>query len=71
MKEWDTLIFLQTLIPLCEDDNQTNEIVKKLEKSLQFLNQHTARVASRAEMLGAIHQVKDWTQYRVYYFKQI
>ncbi|XP_077324865.1 inositol 1,4,5-triphosphate receptor associated 2 isoform X2 [Lithobates pipiens] len=47
---------LETLIPLCEDDNQTNEIVKKLEKSLQFLNQHTARVASRAEMLGAIHQ---------------
>ncbi|CAI9542458.1 unnamed protein product, partial [Staurois parvus] len=47
---------LEALIPLCEDDNQTNEIVKKLEKSLQFLSQHTARVASRAEMLGAIHQ---------------
>ncbi|KAM5173176.1 inositol 1,4,5-triphosphate receptor associated 2 isoform 2-T2 [Mantella aurantiaca] len=47
---------LEALTPLCEDDNQTHEIVKKLEKSLQFLNQHTSRVASRAEMLGAIHQ---------------
>ncbi|XP_018424663.1 PREDICTED: lymphoid-restricted membrane protein [Nanorana parkeri] len=47
---------LEALTPLCEDDNQTHEIVKKLEKSLQFLCQHTARVASRAEMLGAIHQ---------------
>lgn len=47
---------LETLTPLCEDDNQTHEIVKKLEKSLQFLSQHTARVASRSEMLGAIHQ---------------
>ncbi|XP_069820036.1 inositol 1,4,5-triphosphate receptor associated 2 [Dendropsophus ebraccatus] len=47
---------LEALTPLCEDDNQTQEIVKKLEKSLQFLSQHTARVASRSEMLGAIHQ---------------
>ncbi|XP_072256033.1 inositol 1,4,5-triphosphate receptor associated 2 [Pyxicephalus adspersus] len=47
---------LEALTPLCEDDNQTHEIVKKLDKSLQFLSQHTARVASRAEMLGAIHQ---------------
>ncbi|XP_075066856.1 inositol 1,4,5-triphosphate receptor associated 2 [Mixophyes fleayi] len=47
---------LETLTPFCEEDNQTHEIVKKLEKSLQFLSQHTARVASRAEMLGAIHQ---------------
>ncbi|XP_072000911.1 inositol 1,4,5-triphosphate receptor associated 2 [Engystomops pustulosus] len=47
---------LEALTPLCEEDNQTQEIVKKLEKSLQFLNQHTARVASRSEMLGAIHQ---------------
>ncbi|XP_040293436.1 inositol 1,4,5-triphosphate receptor associated 2-like [Bufo bufo] len=47
---------LEALTPLCEEDNQTHEIVKKLEKSLQFLSQHTARVASRSEMLGAIHQ---------------
>ncbi|KAM4748675.1 inositol 1,4,5-triphosphate receptor associated 2 [Rhinophrynus dorsalis] len=47
---------LEALSPLCEDDNQSHEIVKKLEKSLQFLGQHTTRVASRAEMLGAIHQ---------------
>ncbi|KAM4678020.1 inositol 1,4,5-triphosphate receptor associated 2 [Discoglossus pictus] len=47
---------LEALSPVCEEDNQLHEIVKKLEKSLQFLSQHTARVASRAEMLGAIHQ---------------
>ncbi|KAM8973922.1 inositol 1,4,5-triphosphate receptor associated 2 [Pelodytes ibericus] len=47
---------LEALTPLCEEDNQMYEIVKKLEKSLQFLTQHSARVASRAEMLGAIHQ---------------
>ncbi|CAH2278501.1 Hypothetical predicted protein [Pelobates cultripes] len=47
---------LEALTPLCEEDNQTYEIVKKLEKSLRFLSQHSARVASRAEMLGAIHQ---------------
>ncbi|XP_053575679.1 inositol 1,4,5-triphosphate receptor associated 2 [Bombina bombina] len=47
---------LEALTPICEEDNQLHEIVKKLEKSLQFLSQHTARVASRAEMLGAIHQ---------------
>ncbi|KAG9472944.1 hypothetical protein GDO78_015863 [Eleutherodactylus coqui] len=47
---------LEALTPFCEDDNQTQEIVKKLEKSLQFLSQHTVRVASRSEMLGAIHQ---------------
>ncbi|XP_075132045.1 inositol 1,4,5-triphosphate receptor associated 2 [Leptodactylus fuscus] len=47
---------LEALTPLCEDDNQTYEIVQKLQNSLQFLTQHTARVASRSEMLGAIHQ---------------
>ncbi|MEE6477446.1 hypothetical protein FKM82_011513 [Ascaphus truei] len=50
------LKLLEVLSPLCEEDNQSHEIVKKLEKSLQFLSQHTSRVASRAEMLGAIHQ---------------
>ncbi|OCT87990.1 hypothetical protein XELAEV_18016618mg [Xenopus laevis] len=47
---------LEVLVPLCEEDNESHEIVKKLEKTLQFLGVHTARVASRSEMLGAIHQ---------------
>ncbi|XP_015484828.2 lymphoid-restricted membrane protein isoform X1 [Parus major] len=47
---------LEALIPLCEEDNQAQEIIKKLQKSLQFLSQYAARVASRAEMLGAINQ---------------
>lgn len=53
----NTLLSVQTLTPLCEDDNQAQEIIKKLEKSITFLSQCTARVASRAEMLGAINQV--------------
>lgn len=48
---------MQSLAPLCEDDNQAQEIIKKLEKSITFLSQCTTRVASRAEMLGAINQV--------------
>ncbi|XP_023440815.2 inositol 1,4,5-triphosphate receptor associated 2 [Dasypus novemcinctus] len=52
----DCLKLLECLTPLCEDDNQAQEIIKKLEKSIMFLNQCTARVASRAEMLGAINQ---------------
>lgn len=48
---------MQSLTPLCEDDNHAQEIVKKLEKSITLLSQCTARVASRAEMLGAINQV--------------
>ncbi|NXH42277.1 LRMP protein, partial [Dicaeum eximium] len=47
---------LEALVPLCEEDNQAQEIIKKLQKSLQFLSQYAARVASRAEMLGAINQ---------------
>ncbi|XP_051818384.1 inositol 1,4,5-triphosphate receptor associated 2 [Antechinus flavipes] len=50
------LKLLKNLIILCEDDNQAQEIIKKLEKSLKFLNQCTTRVASKAEMLGAINQ---------------
>nr|XP_033806742.1 lymphoid-restricted membrane protein-like isoform X2 [Geotrypetes seraphini] len=50
------LNLLASLTPVCEEDNQSQEIIKKLEKSLEFLTQHTARVARRAEMLGAIHQ---------------
>ncbi|XP_037704038.1 inositol 1,4,5-triphosphate receptor associated 2 isoform X2 [Choloepus didactylus] len=50
------LKLLECLTPLCEDDNQAQEIIKKLEKSITFLSQCTARVASRAEMLGAINQ---------------
>ncbi|XP_069484587.1 inositol 1,4,5-triphosphate receptor associated 2 isoform X2 [Ambystoma mexicanum] len=50
------LTLLETLVPICEADNQSQDIINKLEKSLKFLSQQTARVASRAEMLGAIHQ---------------
>ncbi|XP_008691388.2 inositol 1,4,5-triphosphate receptor associated 2 isoform X1 [Ursus maritimus] len=50
------LKLLESLTPLCEDDNHAQEIVKKLEKSITFLSQCTARVASKAEMLGAINQ---------------
>ncbi|XP_027626854.1 lymphoid-restricted membrane protein isoform X2 [Tupaia chinensis] len=50
------LKLLEALTPLCDDDNQAQEIIKKLEKNVTFLSQCTARVASRAEMLGAINQ---------------
>ncbi|XP_072506656.1 inositol 1,4,5-triphosphate receptor associated 2 [Notamacropus eugenii] len=50
------LKLLKSLVTLCEDDNQAQEIIKKLEKSLKFLNQCTTRVANKAEMLGAINQ---------------
>ncbi|XP_055990600.1 inositol 1,4,5-triphosphate receptor associated 2 [Sorex fumeus] len=50
------LALLGSLAPLCEDDHQAQEIVTKLEKSIGFLRQCTERVASRAEMLGAINQ---------------
>ncbi|XP_057627468.1 inositol 1,4,5-triphosphate receptor associated 2 isoform X1 [Chionomys nivalis] len=50
------LKLLESLAPLCDDDNQAQEIIKKLEKSITFLSQCAMRVASRAEMLGAINQ---------------
>lgn len=50
------LKLLESLAPLCDDDNQAQEIIKKLEKCIAFLSQCTERVASRAEMLGAINQ---------------
>ncbi|XP_078091409.1 inositol 1,4,5-triphosphate receptor associated 2-like [Mustelus asterias] len=46
---------LQTVKSLCEEE-QSLEAFEKLEKSLTMLMQITSRVASRAEMLGAIHQ---------------
>ncbi|XP_015262642.1 PREDICTED: lymphoid-restricted membrane protein [Gekko japonicus] len=49
------LKLLESLAPLSED-NQAQEIVKKLQKSLELLSLYTSRVASKAEMLGAIHQ---------------
>uniref|UniRef100_A0A8C6J6V5 Uncharacterized protein n=2 Tax=Melopsittacus undulatus TaxID=13146 RepID=A0A8C6J6V5_MELUD len=52
----NALKMLEALVPLCEEDNQAQEIIKKLQKSLHFLSQYAARVASRAEMLGAINQ---------------
>uniref|UniRef100_A0A3B3ZKB7 Lymphoid restricted membrane protein n=1 Tax=Periophthalmus magnuspinnatus TaxID=409849 RepID=A0A3B3ZKB7_9GOBI len=47
---------LQALIPLCEDDNQSMEIILRLQKNLEILIQSMTRVSSRSEMLGAIHQ---------------
>lgn len=47
---------LQALIPLCEDDNQSTEIIQRLQKNLEILIQSMTRVSSRSEMLGAIHQ---------------
>ncbi|KAJ8381930.1 hypothetical protein SKAU_G00027080 [Synaphobranchus kaupii] len=47
---------LQMLLPLCEEDNKSMEIVSRLQKNLEILNQSMSRVSSRSEMLGAIHQ---------------
>ncbi|XP_056132668.1 inositol 1,4,5-triphosphate receptor associated 2 [Lampris incognitus] len=47
---------LQALMPLCEDDNQSMEIIQRLQKNLEILIQSMTRVSSRSEMLGAIHQ---------------
>ncbi|XP_036813434.1 inositol 1,4,5-triphosphate receptor associated 2 isoform X1 [Oncorhynchus mykiss] len=47
---------LQALAPLCEDDNQSMEIIQRLQKNLDVLIQSMTRVSSRSEMLGAIHQ---------------
>ncbi|XP_049617536.1 inositol 1,4,5-triphosphate receptor associated 2 isoform X2 [Syngnathus scovelli] len=47
---------LQALTPLCEDDNQSMEIIHRLQKNLDILIQSMTRVSSRSEMLGAIHQ---------------
>ncbi|XP_056093220.1 inositol 1,4,5-triphosphate receptor associated 2 isoform X2 [Rhinichthys klamathensis goyatoka] len=47
---------LQALIPRCEEDNQSMEIIHRLLKNLEILIQSMTRVSSRSEMLGAIHQ---------------
>ncbi|KTG41453.1 hypothetical protein cypCar_00011413 [Cyprinus carpio] len=47
---------LQALIPRCEEDNQSMEIIHRLQKNLEVLIQSMTRVSSRSEMLGAIHQ---------------
>ncbi|XP_076010491.1 inositol 1,4,5-triphosphate receptor associated 2 [Genypterus blacodes] len=47
---------LQALAPRCEEDNQSMEIVHRLQKNLEILIQSMTRVSSRSEMLGAIHQ---------------
>lgn len=52
---------LQALIPLCDDDNQSMEIIQRLQKNLDILIQAMTRVSSRSEMLGAIHQVRKST----------
>ncbi|XP_077196352.1 inositol 1,4,5-triphosphate receptor associated 2 isoform X3 [Paroedura picta] len=51
----NALKLLESLAPLSED-NQAQEIVKKLQKSLELLSVYASRVASKAEMLGASHQ---------------
>lgn len=55
---FDRLFSLQALIPFCEDDNQSMEIIQRLQKNLDILIQAMTRVSSRSEMLGAIHQVR-------------
>ncbi|NP_001333213.1 inositol 1,4,5-triphosphate receptor associated 2 isoform X3 [Danio rerio] len=47
---------LQALIPRCEEDNQSMEIIHRVQKNLEILVQSMTRVSSRSEMLGAIHQ---------------
>ncbi|XP_019108847.2 inositol 1,4,5-triphosphate receptor associated 2 isoform X3 [Larimichthys crocea] len=47
---------LKALTPFCEDDNQSMEIINRLDKNLEILIQSMTRVSSRSEMLGAIHQ---------------
>uniref|UniRef100_A0A8C1LVR0 Lymphoid-restricted membrane protein n=1 Tax=Cyprinus carpio TaxID=7962 RepID=A0A8C1LVR0_CYPCA len=47
---------LQALIPRCEEDNQSMEIIHRLQKNLEVLIQSMTRVSSRSEMLGAVHQ---------------
>ncbi|MBN3317509.1 LRMP protein, partial [Atractosteus spatula] len=47
---------LEKLVPLCEDDNQSIEIIQRLQKNFDVLIQSMSRVSSRSEMLGAIHQ---------------
>ncbi|XP_013927412.1 PREDICTED: lymphoid-restricted membrane protein [Thamnophis sirtalis] len=49
------LKLLDSLASLSED-NQVQEIVKKLQKNLDLLDHHATRIASKAEMLGAVHQ---------------
>ncbi|XP_069048828.1 inositol 1,4,5-triphosphate receptor associated 2 isoform X1 [Lepisosteus oculatus] len=47
---------LEKLAPLCEDDNQSLEIIQRLQKNFDVLVQSMSRVSNRSEMLGAIHQ---------------
>ncbi|XP_051977104.1 inositol 1,4,5-triphosphate receptor associated 2 [Xyrauchen texanus] len=47
---------LQALISQCEEDNQSMEIIHRLQNNLEVLIQSMTRVSSRSEMLGAIHQ---------------
>ncbi|XP_073724292.1 inositol 1,4,5-triphosphate receptor associated 2 isoform X7 [Misgurnus anguillicaudatus] len=47
---------IEALIPRCEEDSQSMEIIQRLQKNLEVLIQSMTRVSSRSEMLGAIHQ---------------
>ncbi|XP_042525240.1 inositol 1,4,5-triphosphate receptor associated 2 isoform X4 [Dipodomys spectabilis] len=50
------LKLVESLMPLCEDDQQAQDIIRKLGKSVSLLSQCCTRAASRAETLGALHQ---------------
>ncbi|XP_033018448.1 uncharacterized protein LOC117054097 [Lacerta agilis] len=55
-KEIASALKLLDSLASLNEDNQAQEIVRKLQKSLELLNQYATRLASKAEMLGAIHQ---------------
>ena len=54
---------LQTLNQLCTDP-QVREVLTKIQNHIDVLEKSTARVSSRAEVLGAIQQVW-WTSRKV------
>ncbi|KAI1882105.1 hypothetical protein AGOR_G00247260 [Albula goreensis] len=53
---------LQTLVPLCENNAQTMELIKRLQKNLDILPLSMMRMSSRSETLGAIQQEKRASQ---------
>ncbi|XP_070610469.1 inositol 1,4,5-triphosphate receptor associated 2 isoform X2 [Erythrolamprus reginae] len=55
-KEIDGALKLLDSLASLSEDNQVQEIVKKLQKNLDLFDQHATRIASKAEMLGAVHQ---------------
>uniref|UniRef100_A0A8C4X640 Lymphoid-restricted membrane protein-like n=1 Tax=Erpetoichthys calabaricus TaxID=27687 RepID=A0A8C4X640_ERPCA len=47
---------IEALAPFCKDNNQTGEILDRLQKNIDVLIKSMNRVATNSEMLGAIHQ---------------